>query len=217
MDQEKIEKIYEILSKNYPLFDEQNNEWATRGLNSTPFKNLVSVNLSTMTNTKRVIRAAVALFSEISTPQELLQLSDERLTELIKPVAHYNRKTKMLKEMCQQLIEKHDGQVPQTREELLALKGVGRKSVDILMNFTFGSDSIAVDTHVHRVLNRTGIVKTKAAEETANAIQEITPDRYRKHAHEWLIQHGMHTCTARNPKCAECRIYELCEWSDKKQ
>jgi endonuclease-3 len=215
MDNSKIENIYNTLSQIYPLFSEQNNEWTTNGLNNTPFKNLVSVNLSTMTHTKRVIRAATALFAEISTPQELLQLSDEHLTELIKPVAHYNRKTKMLKEMCQQLIEKHDGQVPRTREELLALKGVGRKSVDILMNFSFGKDTIAVDTHVHRVLNRTGVVKTKNAEESADIINEITPDKYKKHAHEWLIQHGMKTCFAKKPNCKECKIHQFCDWENK--
>lgn len=105
--------------------------------------------------------------------------------------------------------------MPQSREELLALKGVGRKSVDILMNFTFGDSSIAVDTHVHRVLNRSGIVRTKAPVKTADLANEIVPDKYRKHAHEWLIQHGIKTCTAKKPNCLGCCIYELCEWDNK--
>lgn len=216
MGKVKLDSIYKNLSQTYQIFSEKKDDWSGNGLNSTPFKSLVSVMLSTMTNSKRVIRTALALFEQISTPEELLKLDDDHLRELIKPVAHYNRKTKHLKDMSNQLIERHNGQVPETREELLALIGVGIKCADIIMNFTFGGDSIAVDTHVHRFLNRTGIVKTKSAEETAKLIVDITPNEYRKHAHEWLIQHGMNTCVARNRKCSECSIVELCEYESKK-
>lgn len=207
----KIEQVYTQLSNTYQIFSENDNDWDNNGLSNTPFKSLVSVKLSTMTHTKRVIKAALALYAEISTPEELLNLDDARLVELIKPVAHYNRKAQHLKEMCKQLIEKHNGEVPRTREELMALQGVGRKCVDIMMNFTFNVDAIAVDSHVHRVLNRIGLVNSKNHVETADIINQITPIRFKKHAHEWLIQHGMHTCIAQKPKCSDCTITTLCD------
>ena len=212
MQEERIAEIYHRVSNAYQIFSENGNEWEANGLNSTPFKNLVAAALSTVTHSKRVIRACVALFAVASTPEEILKLDDERLKELIKPVAHYNRKTIQLKEMCRQLIQRHGGEVPATREALLALKGVGPKVADLIMNFNFGGDAIAVDTHIHRLLNRTGMVQTKSAEETALVINAITPAQYRKHAHEWLIQHGGLICTARKPKCEECIIRDLCEY-----
>lgn len=212
MKQEQIAAIYNQLSQTYPRFTDIQSEWSESMLNSTPFESLVSVVLSTMTHSRRLQIACEQLFAVISTPEEVLALDDNRLKALIQPVAHYNRKTKNLKEMCTQLIQRHHGQVPRTREELLALTGVGLKCADIVMNFTYGSDAIAVDTHVHRVLNRTGIVTTKTAEETSQAVNSITPQEYRKHAHEWLIQHGMYTCTARKPKCSHCAIAHWCEY-----
>jgi endonuclease III len=212
MENTKIVKMYERLSTTYLTFSEVENEWADNGLDSTPFKSLVSVVLSTMTHTKRVIRAATALYAEVSTPQELLNLPDEHLTELIRPVAHYNRKTLHLKELARQLIERHGGEVPSTREELLALTGVGRKCVDIMMNFTFGAPAIAVDTHVFRVLNRVGIVHTESQTVAADDINRLTPDRFKQHAHEWLIQHGGKVCVARKPKCDECPLTDLCDY-----
>lgn len=212
MAQKKVEQLYKILSKTYLTFKEVDNEWEDNGLSSTPFKSLVSVMLSTMTHTKRVIKAANALYAEVSTPQELLHLPDEHLTELIRPVAHYNRKTQHLKEMCRQLLERHGGEVPHTRAELLALQGVGRKCVDIMMNFTFGAPAIAVDTHVFRVLNRVGIVHTESQVVAADEINRLTPDRFKQHAHEWLIQHGGKVCIARKPKCDECPLTQLCDY-----
>ena len=216
MNQNKIKKIYETLSKTYKIFAENDNEWAANGLNSTDFKSLVSVMLSTMTNTKRVIRACIALYEVATTPEEILSLKDEKLIELIKPVAHYNRKAKHLKEMSQQIIDRHNGEVPQKEDELLALQGVGRKCADLLMNFNFGQDTIGVDTHVHRVLNRLGVVSTTTNEQTADEINKLTPKKYKKHAHEWLIQHGMNICKARMPKCQECALVDLCGYDRKK-
>ncbi|OAB42499.1 hypothetical protein PGLA_12610 [Paenibacillus glacialis] len=126
-------------------------------------------------------------------------MEDAELALLIKPAAHYNRKTKNLKTMCGQLIERHNGEIPNTREELLALTGVGRKCTDIMMHFTFSKATIAVDTHVHRVVNRLGIAHTISREDTADKINEVTPMRFKHHAHEWIIQHGMKICIARKP------------------
>lgn len=215
MDEEKVEMIYIQLKNHYKLFSEFDNEWSANILDSTPFKNLVSTMLSTMTHSKRVAKAATDLFAAASTPEDILKLEDYHLTELIKPVAHYNRKTKLLKQMCTQLIERHDGQVPSNRTDLLALSGVGPKVADLVMNFTFGSDEIAVDTHIHRLLNRTGVVETKSALETSKDINDITPAPYKKHAHEWLIQHGMQVCVARKPKCDQCIIKDSCEYENK--
>ncbi len=215
MAKKNLEKIYEILSDEYNVFAETDNEWDNNGLNSTDFKSLVSVMLSAMTHTKRVVRACNALYEEATTPEQIIALTDEELTEMIRPVAHYNKKTKHLKELCRQVIEEFDGEVPKTKKELMSLQGVGRKTADILMNFNFGGETIAVDTHVHRLLNRLGIVETKSSKETADIIDDITPKEYKKHAHEWLIQHGGNICISRKPKCQECVVYELCEYDEK--
>jgi endonuclease-3 len=146
MAKKKIENIYKKLSNEYKIFAENDNEWDANGLNSTDFKSLVSVMLSATTHTKRVIKACNALYEKATTPKQILELDDDKLTELIRPVAHYNNKTKYLKQLCQQIIEKHEGEVPKTKKELMSLQGVGRKSADILMNFNFGGETIAVDT-----------------------------------------------------------------------
>lgn len=209
---EKLDKIYSILSKTYSTFDETDDPWITNGLSSTPFRSLVSVSLSTMTHTKRVVNACVPLYKKVSTFEQLLAMDDEELRQIIKPVAHYNRKTKNLKIMCKQIIEDFDGKIPENREDLLKLQGVGRKVTDIMMNFVFSEPSIAVDTHVLRLLNRTGIVKTKSAEEAADLVNKLTSKKYKRHAHEWLIQHGMKVCTSRLPKCELCKIKNLCSF-----
>lgn len=209
-----IAQIYEILSQTYPTFESTDDPWMTNGLSSTPFKSLVSVCLSTMTITKRVVNACVPLYQRVSNFEELLALDDEELRQIIKPVAHYNRKTVNLKLMARQIIELHNGNIPETREELMKLQGVGRKVTDIMLNFVFSKDTIAVDTHVLRVLNRLKIIVTDSAEDAAVKINLITPTFYKKHAHEWLIQHGMQVCTARKPKCSECCVNQLCKQFD---
>lgn len=214
---EKISEIYKRLSENYLTFAENGNEWDAQGLSSSTFKNLVSVTLSTMTHTKRVIAACTALYAKAETPQDILTLDDDELITLIKPVAHYNRKAKHLKTMCHQLLTRHNGQVPNTKKELLALQGVGMKCADLIMNFNFGSADIAIDTHIQRVLNRLGIVKTTSAKQTSLVINAITPESYKKHAHEWLIQHGMNVCTARAPQCEKCLLSDLCDWQITRQ
>jgi endonuclease-3 len=210
----EIAQIYEILSQTYPTFANTDDPWMTNGLSSTPFKSLVSVCLSTMTITKRVVNACVPLYQRVSNFEELLALDDEELRQIIKPVAHYNRKTVNLKLMARQIIELHNGNIPETREELMKLQGVGRKVTDIMLNFVFSKDTIAVDTHVLRVLNRLKIIATDSAEDAAVKINLITPTFYKKHAHEWLIQHGMKVCTARKPKCSECCVNQFCSQFD---
>lgn len=209
---QRLESIYEQLSRTYPTFDQTDDPWMTHGLSSTPFRCLVSVCLSTMTITPRVVRACVPLFERVSNFEELLALDDEQLRTLIKPVAHYNRKTKNLKIMSQQILRDFGGRIPDNHQDLMKLQGVGRKVADIMMNFIFHEDTIAVDTHVLRVLNRLDIVQTPVAEVAADQINSMTPAHYKRHAHEWLIQHGMQVCTARSPRCGVCCISELCSY-----
>ena len=208
---DKLISIYEILSKEYPTFNKSGPEWDNfKDFNSSDFKSLITVMLSTMTNSKRLIMACKSLFSKVETPNDILKLSNEELALLIKPVAHYNKKAIHLKEMCIQLLSNYHGQVPKTKEELLKLKGVGLKCANVIMNFNFGANTIAVDTHVHRVLNRLKIVDTKTPKQTSLEINEITPNKFKKHAHEWIIQHGMYVCTAKKPKCEKCIISNYC-------
>ncbi|WP_310417545.1 endonuclease III [Chamaesiphon sp. OTE_8_metabat_110] len=216
MNQNKISKIYEILSTTYQTFDQTDDEWMTNGLSSTPFKSLVSVALSTMTTSKRTINACKALYPKVASFEELMNIDEAELVQLIKPVAHYNRKAKNLKKMSRQIIEDRNGEIPRTAEELMSLAGIGRKCTDIMLNFVFDEPTIAVDTHVHRLVNRLGMVNATSAEETANVLSKITPKEYKKHAHEWLIQHGMNICKARVPKCQECTLVDLCGYDRKK-
>lgn len=207
-----ISAVYSSLSKAYPTFDQSDDEWMTNGLSSTPFRSIVSAALSTMTTTKRVVAACVPLYKKVSTFEELLALDDEELRGIIKPVAHYNKKTKSLKLMCKQIIERHDGKIPGTKEELLQLQGIGLKCASLIMNFIFDTPLIAVDTHIHRLLNRLGVVDTTSTDVTTKVINEVTSSEYKKHAHEWLIQHGMKVCVARSPHCDECIVSNRCAY-----
>lgn len=206
----RLAAIYDILSRTYPTYEEMNDPWMANGLSATPFRHLISGCLSTVTVTKRVVNAAVPLYQRVSTFEELLALDDEELRAIIKPVAHYNRKTVNLKILCRQIIEEHGGEIPSDRESLLKLQGVGRKVADLMMNHLFSEDSIAVDTHVLRVLQRFDIVKDTTAEKAADTINTITPAGYKRHAHEWLIQLGMQVCHARSPDCPSCVVSHLC-------
>jgi endonuclease-3 len=204
----RLTSIYDILSRTYPTYEEMDDPWMANGLSATPFRHLISGCLSTVT--KRVVSAAVPLYQRVSTFGELLALDDEELRAIIKPVAHYNRKTVNLKILCQQIIEEHGGEIPNNRESLLKLQGVGRKVADLMMNHLFSEDSIAVDTHVLRVLQRLDIVEATTAEKAADTINAITPAGYKRHAHEWLIQLGMQVCHARSPDCPSCVVSHLC-------
>ena len=212
MKQDKVAQIYLTLSRTYTTFEQFDEEWLSSGVFSTPFKTLVSVALSTMTTVKRTLAASKALFEKVTTLAELRDIDEQDLIERIKSVAHYNRKAKTLKLMARQIIEDYDGEIPNTKEQLMSLAGIGRKCADVIMNFVFEEPTIAVDTHVFRVVNRLGIVNTKTAEATADALIEITPGEYKRYAHEWLVQHGMRVCVARNPHCANCPLTTLCTY-----
>lgn len=176
----------------------------------TEFKSLVSVVLSAQTQDSRTTLALKHLFSVISTPEELLELSNDKIRELIRPVGMYNRKSILLKKLAEYLINIHNGQVPNVREELLKIPGVGRKSTDIMMRFVYGSDSIAVDTHVRRLCYRLGISEKNEANYIADILEKNTPKKYKWGAHEWLIEHGKYICSSRKPKCNKCFLTDIC-------
>ena len=175
------------------------------------FELLVSVILSAQATDVSVNRATKPLYAVASTPQGMLDLGLERLSEYIKTIGLYNTKARNILHTCRMLLDQHDGQVPQTREALEALPGVGRKTANVILNTAFGQPTIAVDTHIFRVSNRTGLAPGKNVLEVEKALLENTPDRYKQDAHHWLILHGRYTCTARKPKCDGCALNDLCE------
>ena len=144
------------------------------------------------------------------TPQQIVDMDLEQLKQLIRPAGMYNNKSRNLKLMSQQLLQHHNGQVPNSRSALMQLAGVGRKSTDIMMRFVFFEPASAGDTHVHRIANRLGVASTRAEHQTAEILARDTPDQYRWGAHEWLIQHGKYVCKSRNPDCANCMLSDIC-------
>lgn len=200
----EVYKIFDELDPK-PIFDNIK-------VHRNPYKSLVSVLLSSQTRDEQTAKATKALFELAVTPEQMLKLSDNKILNAIKPVSFYNRKTEYIKKMSQELLDIYNGEVPQTRIELMKLTGIGRKSADIMLRFSFGQPAIAVDTHVHRVVNRLGLAKTNNADQTANFLEENTPEEYKWKAHEWLIKHGKYTCKAvGKPLCGQCPLQSLCD------
>ncbi len=181
----------------------------------TPFELMVAVILSAQATDVSVNAATRLLFPVANTPQALLDLGEEKLREYVQRIGLYQTKSKHIIRMCRLLLEKHRGQVPQTREELEALPGVGRKTANVVLNTAFGEPTIAVDTHIFRVSNRTGIAPGKDVLEVENKLLKFVPDEFKHDAHHWLILHGRYTCQARKPKCPQCLILDLCEYKQK--
>ena len=183
---------------------------------SSPFELLVSVVLSAQATDVSVNKATEKLFQVANTPEQFADLGVERLKRYIKSIGLYNTKAENIIKTCNILIREHDSEVPADREMLQTLPGVGRKTANVILNNAFGQPTIAVDTHIFRVSNRTGLAPGKNVLEVELRLLKFVPDEYRQHAHHWLILHGRYTCMARKPKCGECVIYELCEWKEKK-
>jgi len=181
----------------------------------TPFELLIAVILSAQATDKSVNKATAELFKVAHTPQQMLDLGLRRLKRHIKTIGLYNTKAANILKTCKLLTEKHDARVPATREELQALPGVGRKTANVILNTAFGHPTIAVDTHIFRVANRTGLAPGKNVRQVEERLLAAVPAKYRRDAHHWLILHGRYTCTARNPRCSACVIYDLCEYSAK--
>jgi endonuclease-3 len=181
----------------------------------TPFELLIAVILSAQATDKSVNLATQALFQQANTPEKILALGETGLTEFIKRIGLYKTKAKNILATCELLIQQHDSQVPQTREQLEKLPGVGRKTANVILNTAFGEPTIAVDTHIFRVANRTGLAPGKNVLEVELKLLKAVPKEYRLDAHHWLILHGRYVCKARKPACAICKINHLCEFPDK--
>ena len=208
MNRGKREKIFATLRAQNPA--------PTTELNyRTPFELLVSVILSAQATDVGVNKATKTLFKAAADPAALLALGESGLKAHIKSIGLFNTKAKNIIKTCRILMERHGGEVPQEREALEELPGVGRKTANVILNTAFGQPVIAVDTHIFRVSNRTGLAPGKDVLEVERGLLKFVPDEYKKDAHHWLILHGRYTCAARKPKCGACLIYDWCEWGEK--
>lgn len=176
---------------------------------------LVAVVLSAQATDKGVNKATGPLFAKISTPQAMVELGEEELISYVKSIGLYKNKAKNVIALSRRLIEAYGGEVPEDRAALESLPGVGRKTANVVLNIGFGWPTIAVDTHVFRVSNRTGLAPGKDVAAVEAKLEQVTPDRWRLHAHHWLILHGRYVCTARAPKCGACVVYDLCGFDEK--
>lgn len=176
------------------------------------YRSCISCMLSAQSLDRNTAAATRALFVLATTPEDMLELDDRDIAAAIKPCGLYNNKARNIRRFNQALLAEHGGVVPDTREGLMSLPGIGRKCADIVMSFTFGQDVIAVDTHVHRVCNRIGLTDAKVAEKTAQQLEERSPPWTLADGHFWLIQFGKRVCTSRAPKCAACPVSDLCLW-----
>jgi endonuclease III len=182
---------------------------------NSPFQLLIAVILSAQATDKSVNLATPALFRDAPTPDKMHALGIKRLSEYISRIGLFRSKAKHIIETCRLLLERHGGEVPQEREALEALPGVGRKTANVVLNTAFGQPTIAVDTHIFRVSNRTGIAPGKDVLEVEKRLLKFVPEDYKLDAHHWLILHGRYTCVARNPRCPQCAIREWCEFRGK--
>ena len=181
----------------------------------TPYQLLVAVVLSAQATDKGVNRATRPLFKDHPTPAAIAALGEEKLAGYIQTIGLYRTKAKNVIALTHILLERHDGQVPGDRESLEALPGVGRKTANVILNIVFGQPTIAVDTHIFRVANRTGLATGKDVRSVENKLTRFTPDDYKLHAHHWLILHGRYVCKARTPDCPRCTLADLCEYRAK--
>lgn len=182
---------------------------------SSNFELLIAVILSAQATDVGVNKATDKLFPIARTPEAMYALGVEGLTDYIKTIGLFNTKAKNVIETCRLLIERHNSQVPETRKELEALPGVGRKTANVVLNTAFGQIAMAVDTHIFRVSNRTGIAPGKTVLEVEKKLLRLVPKEFLLDAHHWLILHGRYVCQARKPRCGSCRIEDLCEFKDK--
>lgn len=208
MNQQKRDLIFNRLQKENP-------SPTTELIYHSHFELLIAVILSAQATDVSVNKATKTLFLTANTPETMLQLTEEGLKTFIKTIGLYNSKAKNIIRTCQQLIDKHSSQVPDTRDALEALPGVGRKTANVVLNTAFGQETMAVDTHIFRVSNRTGIAPGKTPLAVEKRLLKVISKPYRKDAHHWLILHGRYTCIARKPKCGACLIEDLCDFNEK--
>ncbi|WP_338367027.1 endonuclease III [uncultured Pseudoalteromonas sp.] len=205
------EKRHQILSR----LREQNPHPETELEYSSPFELLVAVTLSAQATDVGVNKATRKLFPVANTPQAILDIGHDALRDYIKTIGLFNSKAANVFKMCQILVDQHNGIVPENREALEALPGVGRKTANVVLNTAFGWPTIAVDTHIFRVSNRTKFAMGKDVVAVEQKLEKVVPKEFKVDVHHWLILHGRYTCVARKPKCGSCIIEDLCEFKDK--
>jgi endonuclease-3 len=208
MNNNKRREIFARLQQHNP-------KPTTELIYKTPFELLIAVILSAQATDKSVNKATSNLFKKANTPRKILNLGEGGLKEYIKTIGLYNSKAKNIVKTCEILVKKHKGQVPRDRHSLEALPGVGRKTANVILNTAFGEATIAVDTHIFRVANRTNIAPGKNVLEVELKLLKYVPDEFKRDAHHWLILHGRYTCVARKPRCGACIIEDLCEYKEK--
>ncbi len=208
MNQQKRYLIFEQLSKAIP-------EPTTELNYNSSFELLIAVVLSAQATDKGVNKATIKLFAVANTPQAIVALGEDGLKQYIKTIGLFNTKAKNIILLCQRLLEQHDGRVPSLREDLEALAGVGRKTANVILNTAFGQPTIAVDTHIFRVSNRTKIAPGKTVLDVEKKLTRFTLKQFLQDAHHLLILHGRYTCVARKPRCGSCVIEEVCEFKGK--
>ncbi len=205
----------EIRTEIFARLKKQNPRPTTELNYHSAFELLIAVILSAQATDKGVNKATEKLFAVANTPEAILALGEKGLKNYIKTIGLFNNKAKNIIQTCRLLIEKHNSQVPEDRQALEALPGVGRKTANVILNTAFGHPTIAVDTHIFRVANRTRIAPGKTVLEVEKKLMRLVPQQYRQDAHHWLILHGRYTCIARKPRCGSCIIEDLCEYKDK--
>ena len=206
MEAETRYELYRRLSEALP-------EPETELLHGSVYELLVAVILSAQSTDQSVNRATAELFPVANTPEQMVALGEEGLKPYIQNIGLYNNKARNIIAASRKLLEEHGGEVPRERAALEALPGVGRKTANVILNVAFGEPTIAVDTHIFRVANRTGLAPGRNVRQVEEALERVTPEPFRQHAHHWLILHGRYTCTARSPKCSSCVLADLCEYS----
>lgn len=181
----------------------------------TPFELLIAVMLSAQATDRSVNKATERLFAVADTPETLLALGEQSLKQYIQTIGLFNNKARNIIETCRILVEVHHGRIPDNRGDLESLPGVGRKTANVILNTAFGQPTLAVDTHILRVANRTGLARGRTPRQVEDKLMRRIPKQYLQDAHHWLILHGRYVCTARKPHCAECVLYDLCEFEGK--
>ena len=208
MDKNNIAKIFEVLKKDNP-------SPMTELKYKTKFQLLISVILSAQTTDKSVNAATAKLFKIAGTPKKIYALGEEKLKDFIRSIGLYNAKAKNVVQTCKILMAKFQNKVPSDRDTLQKLPGVGRKTANVVLNNAFGLPTIGVDTHVFRVSNRLGIAQGKNVLEVEKKLEKNVPDKFKLHAHHWLIILGRYTCIARRPLCGKCKVFEFCKYKKK--
>ncbi len=207
----KAQQIHEFFKRLHAIDPEPKSDLEY----TNPYTLLVAVTLSAQATDEGVNKATKNLWPIADTPQKMVDLGIDRLKDHIKTIGLYNNKAKNVMAMADILVRDYDGEIPSTREELMALPGVGRKTANVVLNIAFHQPTMAVDTHIFRVSNRMNLAPGKNPDAVERALLKVVPEEFALHAHHWLILHGRYTCKARKPLCSECKVYDLCSFDEK--